>query len=133
MSEELKENAGTKGTKATKVTKTVTKKVKQGKFAALIMRTDDEVLEGRSKRTIESARAAQKKLVMDLEENIRVLEDKKELMLDQSPDNRYSLKVGEAFDAPAFVREYQDLSVKLINKRVELEIAERNSEDLFAE
>jgi hypothetical protein len=133
MSEELKENAGTKGTKATKVTKTVTKKVKQGKFAALIMRTGDEVLEGRGKRTIESARAAQKKLVMDLEENIRVLEDKKELMLDQSPDNRYSLKVGEAFDAPAFVREYQDLSVKLINKRVELEIAERNSEDLFTE
>lgn len=113
--------------------KSVVTKVTKGRFAALIMRDGDQVLEGRGQRTIESARSAQKKLVMDIEEEIRVLEDKKELMLDQSPDNRYSLKVGEAFDAKQFVSEYQMLSVKLINKRVELEIAVKNSKDLFEE
>jgi len=110
---------------------TVAEAKAQGKFATMIMRDGDAVAEGRGKRAIESAKAAQKKLVLDLEDKIRKVEDQKELMLDNSPDNRFSLNIGANFDAQKFTDEYQALSIKLINLRVELTIAQENSEDLF--
>lgn len=102
-----------------------------GKFAEMIMRDGSAIKAGRGKRTIDSASAAQLKLIMDLQERQRVLEDKRELMLDNSPDNTYSLKVGESFDGPRFVAEYQRLSIELINLEVEIKIAVSNNEELF--
>lgn len=105
----------------------------KGRFAALILRDGDTVLGDRGKRAIESASAAQKTLVMNLEEEIRQLEDKQEAMLDQSPDNRYSLKIGESFDSKKFVGDYQKISLDLLNKKVELDVAKKNLKDLFGE
>jgi hypothetical protein len=103
----------------------------EGKFSQLLMRDGEQIIAGRGKRTVESAFAAQQKLVMDLEERKRVLEDRRELMLDQSPDNTYSLQIGVAFDAQKFTTEYQKLSIDLINLEVELKIAKANSKELF--
>lgn len=103
----------------------------EGKFAQMILRDGTAIIEGRGKRTVESARAAQQTLIMGLEERKRVFEDRRELMLDNSPDNTYSLKIGESFEGPKFAAEYQKLSIELINLEVELKVARANSKELF--
>lgn len=103
----------------------------KGKFAKLVLRNGDAVLEGRGSRMIKLAENAQKSLIQKLEDEITQLEDKQEMMLDNSPDNRYSLKVGEAFDANGWAAEYQTISLTIVNKKVELEIAKKNSAILF--
>jgi len=59
------------------------------------------------------------------------LEDKQELLLDQSPDNRYSLTLGKSFEAEKWTAEYQGLSIQIANKKIELAIARANYESLF--
>lgn len=117
-------------TKTNSDVKHVTSEV-TGKFAKLILRKGDEILDGRGLRTIESAKSAYKKLIMDLEEKIRQFEDKKELMLDQSPDNRYSLEIGKGFDSVKFVNDYQQLTIEIANTKFELSIAIANYDELF--
>lgn len=102
-----------------------------GKFSKLVLRNGDQVLEGRGSRIIRSAQIAQKALCDKLEDEIIQLEDKREAMLDQSPDNRFSLKIGEAFEASKWAAEYQMLSVAIVNKKVEHKIASENMIELF--
>jgi hypothetical protein len=111
--------------------KTATKTAKS-KFETLISRNGDAIIDSRGARIVISAKNAQEGLVRDLIDDINKLEDKREVMLDQSPDNRYSLKVGENFDAKQWTKDYQSLSVQLANKRIELKIAEENLTDLFS-
>lgn len=103
----------------------------KSKFESLISRNGDAIIDSRASRIVVSAKNAQEGIVRDLIDAVNVLEDKREAMLDQSPDNRYSLKVGENFDAKKWTSEYQSLSIQLANKRVELQIAEENLTDLF--
>lgn len=102
-----------------------------GAFAQSIHRTGDEVLKTRGERVIKSAKAAQADLVRKLDLEKDSLHDKLEAMLDQSPDNRYSLKVGKEFNADEFTVEFQKLSVELANKTIEHQIAEQNFEFLY--
>lgn len=106
-------------------------KASNGKFVNSINLKGDAVLDARVARIIKGAKGSQEDLVRTLDKECDDLTDKLELMLDQSPDNRYSLKPGKTFDADAFVSEYQNLSIQLANKKVELEIAKANLVDLF--
>ena len=104
----------------------------KGKFVSMIERSGDDVLKGRGGRIIKSARLAQETLITALEQQLLSMEDDQEIMLDQSPDNRFSLTVGEKFKPKDWVDEYQALSIKVAEKRVELEIAQKNLEMLFS-
>jgi len=101
------------------------------KFSKLIKRGGDAVLEGRGERIIKSAKMAQETLVRNLEQELMTLEDKRDIMLDHSPDNRYSLNIGKTFEADKWCKDYQDISVEIANKKIELEIAKSNLTDLF--
>lgn len=103
----------------------------KSKFETLISRNGDDVIDSRASRIVTSANNAQQAIVRDLVDKVNALEDKREVMLDQSPDNRYSLKVGEGFDAKKWTQEYHSLSLQLANTKVELAIAEENFNDLF--
>lgn len=104
-----------------------------GAFAAMINRSGDAIIGDRGDRIVKSAKAAQFTLCNKLDQELMGLEDKRDLMLDQSPDNRYSLTVGKSFEAEAWANEYQALSVEIANKKVELAIAQANYETLFGE
>ena len=104
-----------------------------GAFEAMIKRGGDAIIGDRGDRIVKSAKAAQFTLCNKLDQELMGLEDKPDLMLDQSPDNRYSLTVGKSFEAEAWANEYQALSVEIANKKVELAIAQANYETLFGE
>lgn len=112
-------------------TKVVATATNVGKFESMIHRSSDAIIGDRGSRIIKSAKVAQRAIVDKLDQEVMTLEDKRDLMLDQSPDNRYSLTVGKSFEAEAWATEYQALSVKITNKKVELAIAQANYKVLF--
>lgn len=117
-----------------KTTARTVKEVKtNGKFESLIKRGGDAIIGDRADRIVKSAKVSQRSIVDKLDQEVMNLEDKRELMLDQSPDNRYSLTVGKSFDADAWAKEYQELSIKIVNKKVELAVAQANYKELFNE
>lgn len=103
----------------------------KGKFNGMIHRSGDDVLKGRGDRIIKSAKLAQEDLVRTLEQRLLQLEDKQDQMLDISTDNRFSLKIGDNFDAKPWVDEYQKVSIDIVNTKVEFEIAKRSLAELF--
>lgn len=111
--------------------KTTTKA--SGKFEKLIKRNGDSIMGDRADRVLKSAKIAQKAIVDKLDQEIMNLEDKREMMLDQSPDNRYSLTPGKSFDSEKWAAEYQSLSIQVVNKQVELTVAKNNYKELFGE
>lgn len=116
-------------TRASKKTATAA----SGKFESMIKRGGDAIIGDRGDRIIKSAKVAQRAIVDKLDQEVMNLEDKRELMLDQSPDNRYSLTVGKSFEAEKWAAEYQSLSVQLANKKIELAIAQASYAELFGE
>jgi len=114
-----------------KLTTATVKSVEEGKFSKLIKRSGDDILDGRGDRIIKSAKVAQRAIVDKLDQEVMTLEDKQELLLDQSPDNRYSLTLGKSFEAEKWAAEYQGLSIQIANKKIELAIARANYESLF--
>lgn len=106
---------------------------KTGKFEKLIKRSGDSIMGDRADRVLKSAKISQKAIVDKLDKEVMDLEDKREMMLDQSPDNRYSLTPGKTFDSDKWASEYHSLSVQLVNKEVELTVAKNNYRDLFGE
>lgn len=102
-----------------------------GKFIKLIARNGDAILNERGARIEKSAKRECNKIVVDLDAKVDELTDELELMLDQSPDNRYSLEPGQKFAAHDFANNYQKISVALATKRIELAIAKENIQILF--
>lgn len=105
----------------------------RGKFVSAISRKGDQVIDARVARIIKGAKGSQEDLVRKLDKECDDLTDKLETMLDQSPDNRYSLKPGKNFESSKFVDEYHATSLELANKTIELQIAQTNLKDLFGE
>lgn len=97
------------------------------------MRGGDDVIKARAESVSKLAEMSQEALVNGLEKKKIELEMKKQEMLDMNPDNRYSLKVGENFQADRWTSEYQTLSLDLINVEIELKVAKQTSDDLFTE
>ena len=103
------------------------------KFQSTLSRTGDTVMQERAANITKLAEMAQVALVNKLEKQKIELEMKKAELLDMSPDNRYSLKPGENFEANSWVQEYQTVSIALINNTIELEVAQKTSVELFTE
>lgn len=104
-----------------------------GKFKQLLDRTSDKILKDRGARIEKSAKREYNNIVVNLDAKIDELTDELELMLDQNPDNRYSLKPGQKFEAASFANDFQNKSIELANKKIELQIAQSNLEELFGD
>ena len=103
------------------------------KFQSILTRKGDDVIVARAESISTLAEMSQTALVNELEKQKIELEMKKQEMLDMSPDNRYSLRVGDNFKADTWVSDYQAVSVNLINIEIELKVAKATQDDLFTD
>ena len=103
------------------------------KFHSILSRTGDKVIKDRAESVAKLAEMSQDTLVKELTKKKIELEFKQKELLDMSPDNRFSLKVGENFNSAKWVNEYHQVSLDLIENSVELEVAEANFTLLFIE
>ena len=101
------------------------------KFQMILTRDGDSIMAKRAESVTKLAEMSQVSLVQNLEKKKIQLEMKKQEMLDMRPDNRYSLKVGENFDASRWIMDYQSLGIQLINTEVELKVAQQTTAELF--
>jgi hypothetical protein len=104
-----------------------------GKFNQLLARSGDQILEGRAARVLKAAKNAAIAHIQTIENSIMKVEDEMEAMLDMSPDNRYSLKIGESFSGEEFITTYQAKALELHLLKQELKIAQDTNKDLFDE
>ncbi len=103
------------------------------KFETILTRKGDDVITARAASISKLAEMAQEALVNKLEKQKIELEMSKQEMLDMSPDNRYSLRVGENFKADSWINDYQSVSIELINIEIELKVAKATTKELFTE
>ena len=103
------------------------------KFHGILNRKGDDVLKERAESVAKLAEMSQDSLVKELQKEKIQLEFKRAELLDMSPDNRYSLKIGEDFNSDKWVREYHTVSLNLIENEVALEVAKTTMRDLFTE
>lgn len=104
-----------------------------GKFKQLLDRTSDKILKDRGARIEKSAKREYNQVLVTLDADIDNLKDELELMLDQNPDNRYSLKPGQSFDAKNFANDFHNKTISLANKEIEYKIAQTTYKELFGE
>lgn len=103
----------------------------QGAFAEMLARSGDSIAADRGARITKQAKIAYEDDLRRMENKLLNLQDQREIMLDQSPDNRFSLKPGQTFDARSWVAEYQRLSVDIATTVEEIAIAEESIKFLF--
>ncbi len=103
------------------------------RFENILSRNGDKVMADRAGNVTKLAEMAQVALVNTLEKKKIELEMKKQELLDMSPDNRYSLKVGEDFNADSWVSDYQAISLNIIENEIRLKTAIATTEELFTE
>lgn len=103
------------------------------KFERMLTRDGDKVMAARANSVSSLAEMAQTALVNRLEKRKIELEMKKQELLDMSPDNRYSLRVGENFQADQWVSDYQNIGINIINNEVELKVAKQTFAELFTD
>jgi len=102
-----------------------------GKFNEFLDRNGDQIIKGRANRVLKAAKNAANVHIQNIENKIMKIEDEMEAMLDMSPDNRYSLKIGESFDGEVFITEYQAKALELHLLKQELQLATKVNNELF--
>lgn len=103
------------------------------KFEQMLSRSGDRVLKDRAESVSKLATMAQTRLVQKLEEKSIELDMKKQELIDLSPDNRQTLKLGRDFNPEQWVEKYQSVSLDIVNNEVELKTAVATMYDLFTE
>ena len=103
------------------------------KFHSILSRSGDKILKDRAESVAKLAEMSQDTLVKELTRKKIELEFKQKELLDMSPDNRFSLKVGENFNSAKWVSEYHQVSLDIIENGVELEVADANLTLLFTD
>jgi len=101
------------------------------KFHSILSRSGDNILKDRAESVAKLAEMSQDTLVKKLTKDKIQLEFRQKELLDMSPDNRYSLKIGEDFNSDKWVQEYHKVSLNLLENEVELAVAENNMKVLF--
>ena len=89
--------------------------------------------ENRSRQLAKSVEFAQKALVTNLENEVNNLEMKLDKLTDLGPDSTTSLRPGQEIDANKWVADFQETSIALDVKKVELKIAKATLITFFTE
>jgi predicted HTH domain antitoxin len=102
-----------------------------GKFAEMLKRSNKNIREDRADAIIETAQVKFRRMVEDLEIQLKEMERERENMLDLSPTDARSLKLASDFNADEFVGADIRLGVKMRETEIKLEIAIKRYEYLF--
>ena len=104
------------------------------KFQANITKSNKSIKETRAKRIADQAKMAQETLVRELIMEKMGLEAKLEDLEDLSPDSAMSLNpIKGEFKAELWVKDLQNTKVLLLNKSIELNIADKTTKEYFSD
>jgi hypothetical protein len=103
----------------------------EGAFQDSLMRNNKQIRRDRAIVIVESAYINYKRLVEDLDIEIKQVKRDRENMLDLSPQTAQSLVVASDFDATAFVKKDIELGIKIRNLEIKRDVAKERFEYLF--
>lgn len=102
-----------------------------GAFIESLKRNNKQIRGDRAEAIGEDAAIRFKRVVEDLEIDIRRKQRERDNMLDLSPDNAMSLMVAKDFDSAKFVERDIGLGLEIRELRIRLEIAQARYNELF--
>lgn len=104
-----------------------------GAFISSLKRNNKQIRDDRATSIGEDAQLLYKRFIEDLRVQIKRMIRDQENMLDLSPDNATSLKLASDFNATEYVEKDTQLSFKIRDARIRLELAIERYKYLFAE
>jgi hypothetical protein len=102
-----------------------------GKFSQLLRRNNKQIRDDRATQIVESTQLKYKRLIEDLEIEIKDLQRSRDSLLDLSPANTQSLTIGLDFDPNTFVKAHMDITLKIRNSKIQLNEAKEQYSALF--
>ena len=114
-------------------TTTAADTLQSGRFMESLKRTNKSIRDDRATSIGEDAEMVYKRMIEDMERNIKVMTRDQENQLDMSPENGMSLKVASDFNANEFTNKDIELGVKIRNETIRLNIAKTRYNYLFGE
>jgi len=103
----------------------------RGSFVNSLTRNNKKIREDRAIAIVESAEMTYKRFIEDTVRKIKQLVREREGMLDLSPETSQSLVLKSDFDENDFVKKDVEMSLKLRDLRITLEIAQARYKELF--
>lgn len=104
-----------------------------GAFMASLVRNNKTIRDDRATSIFEDAEMVYKRKVEDLETQLKRTRRDRDNMLDLSPSDKNTLMVASDFVADNYVVKDHELSVKIRNLEIEVEIAKARYKTLFTE
>ena len=101
-----------------------------GAFDTILKRNNKQIRDDRAQAIVEDAELEMKRMMENLERDIKKLMRKREAMLDLSPGNSYSL-TPEKFDASLWVDKDVELGIEIRNTQIKYDIVKSRYEYLF--
>lgn len=102
-----------------------------GRFVESLTRNNSKIKADRAEAISEDAELVFKRVVEDIEVEIKKCKRDRENMLDLSPNNALTLMVASDFAADKFVAKDLELGIKIRNLEIKLEIAKKRYQELF--
>lgn len=104
-----------------------------GAFITSLKRNNKQIRDDRATSIGEDAQLLYKRFIEDLRVQIKRMLRDQENMLDLSPDNATSLKLASDFNSAEYVEKDTQLSFKIRDARIRLELATERYKYLFGE
>jgi len=104
---------------------------KVGSFVESLRRNGKQIREDRAISLGEDAETAYRRSIEDLKFAIKKVARKRDLALDMSPDNTYSIISGRDFNGTDFYNNDLNIGLELRELEIRLEIAEKRYQQLF--
>lgn len=102
-----------------------------GAFIASLKRNNKQIREDRAEAIVEVAQIKYKRVIEDLDQEIKSLERERDNMIDLSPTNAQSLILASDFDAQKYIEKDVEIGVKIRSLEIKLEIAKKRYTKLF--
>lgn len=112
---------------------TMENKKNNGAFLESLKRNNDAIRDDRAKAIVEDAQLLYKRESEDLNLLLKRLKREQENMLDMSPTDANSLVLATDFDAKNYVNKDLEMTVKIRNLEIKLELAIKRYKYLFGE
>ncbi len=103
-----------------------------GKFTVSLKRNNTQIRHDRAITIVEDVFLKYKRLIEDLELEIRELERKRESLIDVSPSDTHTIINPNDFDADKYIEKDMNISIELRNLEIKLEISKKRFNYLFS-
>lgn len=102
-----------------------------GAFSASLKRNNKQIRDDRATMIVSNAELIYRRMIENLEINIRNMEMELDNMLDLSPTNAQSLVLASDFNADTYVSKDLEIGMKIRNEKIRLEVAKARYAHLF--